>query len=323
MGLYSWLWKLPVENGIKVLVVADPQLVGYQNEPKLGGGLRRWDSDNYMKRAYSLAYDNYKPDVVIFLGDLIDEMIFATQNELEMAIDRFYNVFPQFDLNTTLIFIPGDNDIGGEVEPVHEHLKVKFAEKFLNFYSRKPIDKLLELSSVYSLSDKQVYKLTSSQNGFPILLSHVPMIRDSTKPVFEQFNDENYDIRLILSGHDHVGEYYIQPQHEQQFDRMEASRGIKFLFKKGEENGVLEIQVPTISYRMGVPDMAIGALNIENTSKGYEVHYENLWLPPRYPQLYVYWLTFIGLILIILFKTIALGAKKWRQGRESTKYNIV
>ena len=41
---------------------------------------------------------------------------------------------------------------------------------------------------------------------------------------------------------------------------------------------VVEVVVPTTSYRMGVPNMALGLAVV---TKGGLVQYSNLWLPPR------------------------------------------
>ncbi|CAD5224888.1 unnamed protein product [Bursaphelenchus xylophilus] len=321
LRIRSCFWRMPEEGGIRVMLVADPQLVGYQNEPKWLGAFTRWDSDRYMSNAFTVAYKILQPDMVIFLGDLIDEMVFANDAEREWAINRFYEAFPQFDLNTTLIFIPGDNDIGGEVEPVQDHLRRKFADKFPNYYSNRATDKLLELSMVDSLSDNQLYRLSRAPGGLPVMLSHLPMIRSFIKPIFEQFSDESYETRLVLSAHDHVSEYYIQPEHDQRFDRVAGENGIKFLFAKGNKNSVLEIQVPTISYRMGVPNMAIGVLGVRNSSDGFHIHYENWWLPSRYPQLYVY-LVYIAFVFAYCVRKLYLSVSRRSDGKP-VKYSIV
>ncbi|WKY04551.1 hypothetical protein Q1695_005509 [Nippostrongylus brasiliensis] len=41
-------WRIPEatsKNSLGVLLVADPQLIGYKNEPHMVGPLTRWDSD--------------------------------------------------------------------------------------------------------------------------------------------------------------------------------------------------------------------------------------------------------------------------------------
>jgi hypothetical protein len=88
-------------------------------------------------------------------------------------------------------------------------------------------------------------------------------------------------------------EFYVKKPRLQQFSRHEASKGLKFSVSTGMP--LVEIQVPTISYRMGVPDMAIGILSVDSVphSRAFTISYDNLWLPGRYPQLYGY--LFLGL----------------------------
>lgn len=83
-------------------------------------------------------------------------------------------------------------------------------------------------------------------------------------------------------------EFYVKKAHSFQFTRHEASKGLRFSVSTGMP--LVEIQVPTMSYRMGVPDMALGLLTIDydQSSHSYTISYENLWLVGRYPQLYGY-----------------------------------
>ena len=47
---------------------------GLRDEPAgLLGDIRRVDADNYLRRTFSRAVAEYRPDAVIFLGDLLDE----------------------------------------------------------------------------------------------------------------------------------------------------------------------------------------------------------------------------------------------------------
>ena len=59
---------------ITILLVADPQLQGIRDEPRFPmGAVTRWDSDRYLRTTFAYAAANYRPDAVLFLGDLIDE----------------------------------------------------------------------------------------------------------------------------------------------------------------------------------------------------------------------------------------------------------
>lgn len=52
----------------RVLIVADPQILGEERETRW---LARYDNDRHINRNYKQAFSHVKPDVVIFLGDLI------------------------------------------------------------------------------------------------------------------------------------------------------------------------------------------------------------------------------------------------------------
>ncbi|CAC5361904.1 MPPE1 [Mytilus coruscus] len=116
-----------------ILLVSDPQLQGYQMEPPLPiGAFSRWDIDRYLTRTFGLAYNHVKPDIILFLGDLIDEGSTAVDEEYHYALQRFTDVFSAAQY-TKKIFIPGDNDIGGEGRDFRTQKKVdRFVKSFEN-----------------------------------------------------------------------------------------------------------------------------------------------------------------------------------------------
>ena len=63
-------------GAIPLLLVADPQIQGVQDEPPgIFGWITRWDSDRYLSKTFDWAVYGYRPKAIIFLGDLIDEGI--------------------------------------------------------------------------------------------------------------------------------------------------------------------------------------------------------------------------------------------------------
>uniref|UniRef100_K1R919 Calcineurin-like phosphoesterase domain-containing protein n=1 Tax=Magallana gigas TaxID=29159 RepID=K1R919_MAGGI len=121
---------LPMEDGssVVILLVADPQIQGYQFEGSIIGPFARWDADNYLRKTFSFAAAHTKPDIVIFLGDLMDEGSQATPNEYRDTYYRFLNIFSHSP-NVKRIYIPGDNDIGGEYRDYRTPQKVDRFEK--------------------------------------------------------------------------------------------------------------------------------------------------------------------------------------------------
>ena len=60
---------------------------------------------------------------------------------------------------------------------------------------------------------------------------------------------------------------------------------LQFALSTADVDGVLEIGVPTCSYRMGSPHMAYGLLTVNSDGAA---QYINLWLPSRFACLYLY-----------------------------------
>jgi ethanolamine phosphate phosphodiesterase len=92
--------------------VADPQILGEHKEYRW---FARYDNDIHISRNYHQAVSHIQPDVIVFLGDLIDEGSFADDFLYEKYFQRFIDIFPQPD-NVKMVFIPGDNDIGKELK---------------------------------------------------------------------------------------------------------------------------------------------------------------------------------------------------------------
>ena len=71
------------------------------------------------------------------------------------------------------------------------------------------------------------------------------------------------------------------------FFRQETDAPVRFNLFQDRKDGLLhEINVPTVSYRMGVKQMAFG-LAVANLDSG-EFVYRNLWLPSRFSCLILY-----------------------------------
>ena len=107
------------QRPLRLLLVADPQLIGENDEHWSIGWLARWDSDRFLRSSFILANAYVRPDAIIYLGDLFDEGLKASAQQYERYYQRFESAF-QLDKMARLkpptkqIFLPGDNDIGGE-----------------------------------------------------------------------------------------------------------------------------------------------------------------------------------------------------------------
>ncbi|VDO87096.1 unnamed protein product [Heligmosomoides polygyrus] len=213
---YLWCrlrWRVPhpvstATNSLGILIVADPQLVGFKNENHMAGPLTRWDSDRFLSKGFSQALSATNPDLIVFLGDLFDEGLEANDAELEWTLSRFNAIF---ESNIPKIFISGDNDVGGEGEPVQSLLTTRFGQLFSNsFPSSNTIFDLLSFTEVATLAPD-----------------------------------------LILSAHDHKASIYHLSRGgggRVNYTDLTAANDIR-KETVGGDRPILELQTPTCSYR--------------------------------------------------------------------------
>lgn len=95
------------------MFVADPQILGETFDTQFYNEIAIHDADDYLKKTFGRAFAYTKPDVICFLGDLLDEGSVATDEAYRRYMKRFHNIF-KTNANVRKIYIPGDNDIGGE-----------------------------------------------------------------------------------------------------------------------------------------------------------------------------------------------------------------
>jgi len=334
---------LPSDPDLTVLlVVADPQIQGDLHEPPgLLGGVRRWDSDRFLHKSYKWAADAYSVNSVVFLGDLIDEGSEADDDSFKKYAERFHLIYPAW--GHQMIFIPGDNDIGGEgVDPVTLRKIDRFEQHFGPSSSVYSVSGQVDIVPVSRLTEHGNYNLTNkpaqlSTTKVVLAISHVPVL-----PLNGRFSEKVMNLinpDLILSAHDHSGYMFTADRQSRKIaqditrfkkdsNRLEIQTrqaadpeiGIGVL---GEH--VAEIVVPTCSYRMGVAEMGLGLVTV-NSRGG--VTYSTLWLPGRFSLLYTYLTSVIVVTIIFLTgKTVEvrrlMRRRKEMQGEYRRKYDTL
>ena len=80
----------------RFLLVADPQLIGENDEPWFLSYIARWDSDRYLRATFALANSYVKPDATVYLGDLFDEGLKSSDAQYARYFERFKSIF-KFD----------------------------------------------------------------------------------------------------------------------------------------------------------------------------------------------------------------------------------
>lgn len=286
---YWWMstqWPEHEENGKcdRILIVADPQLIGYRHEKY--GWIARWDSDSYLANGYSYAKWRFRPNAIIFLGDLFDEGLESNDDEWQETYERFTTIYPN-DSGDNYIYIAGDNDIGGESEIISERRRNQFYHYFRN--------NVTDLKNRYSFSETYLFEnpilkhITKAERPLAkVMLTHVPYLVEGYK-----HSDVGLNMDLILSAHDHstgIYEYQRSPPRAVLFTRVSDVSPI-YVKTIGENEPLVELQTPTCSYRMGVYSMGYGALSIcrlNDAFRSTQVQYSVMWLPSRFAQLFLY-----------------------------------
>ncbi|KAJ8949953.1 hypothetical protein NQ318_002360 [Aromia moschata] len=291
----------------KLLLVADPQIIG-NNEEILHflTPISIFDSDMYLKKTYFHAYNFVQPDIVIFLGDLMDEAHTATDQEFFQYVRRIFNIFldhGSFLEHVRHIWLPGDNDIGGEDTLVTAN-KIK---RFEGAFSQP------DIISVKNITFLKINKLTRSipvykkdrsffsTNQIFVGLSHVPLMYKPSTFVDKVIN--KMLPHLLFTAHEHKSMILsTDPLHHHEFHIVPVTPDNNQVFKYTlGETDMYEILIPTCSYRMGTTNIGFGYGIIERN----ELHFTVLWSPSRFHQLGSY------LVLVSLFIVCSLFIKCW------------
>lgn len=77
-----------------MLLVGDPQILGKTYDSSYYSPLANFDSDRYLAWYYEKAVEHVRPDVICFLGDLMDEGTTANEQHFEEYYERFGQIFP-------------------------------------------------------------------------------------------------------------------------------------------------------------------------------------------------------------------------------------
>lgn len=319
--------RWPEINGLRnydeeqvVLLVSDPQLQGYQFEPVNPiGSFARWDVDRYLTRTFGLVYNHVKPDIILYLGDLLDEGSTAPADEYEYAYQRFQDVFA-IAKYTKKIFIPGDNDVGGESRDFRTQKKVhRFESHFENvtgvitfgFIDYIKLD--MQFPEPRHLEKMMLAKSFSDRMGgrIQVILSHntiLPRDKPFVISILQQVRPH-----LILSGHWHKSTVFLCNDCMKDDDSSWSVKQRNIVDMKGwmvnnltaNPFAITEIMVPTCSYRMGEKNIGYGVAIIR---KNGELVYTVLWTPERYKMLFGY--IIVLFFSALLFITSRLGKRR-------------
>jgi predicted phosphodiesterase len=316
------------DEDLRILLVADPQLIGLRDEPRLLGYITRWDSDRYLRLCFYQAFGHVRPHVVIFLGDLLDEGSLASDEEFTSYIQRFNTVF-QTPTHIQNIFIPGDNDVGGEGIDVKEAWKLN---RFRRYFNRTSLASPAANDDITTVMFVDFFKLSfdfgerikdsliqkwsdmsqQSRAKYRVICNHMALLRRSPTDYGQIVNIMKPD--LIITAHSHLAQLYKcldcrspevsaslkQPLPPWIGQVSDLTNSDPLTFNLSDMSALHELVVPTCSYRMGVPDMGFGAAVLR---KDGSLTFSVLWLPSRYHQLASYVIVVIIVFLLLIIRS--------------------
>ncbi|XP_065090334.1 uncharacterized protein LOC135711390 [Ochlerotatus camptorhynchus] len=288
---------------LKILLVADPQILGNTFDKKLYWPLANLDSDRHLSKTYRKALQHTTPDVICFLGDLMDEGSVASDVQYDEYYARFANIFTQPRADTSMIYIPGDNDI----EDRDPQIMKRNIQRFHQYYSEQPTWELLRRVKFYNInrfvgSMPTAEHINPDSESLTIFLSHISLLKAAG--YFSEQAIETFHPNVIFSGHDHTSQIAILhrnnlfkevnhvPLNTDRNRRQDISTFNLVNLRHNQE--LLEINVPTCSYRMGFMKIGYGYAVLD----GDELKYTVLWTSQRFYQLAVYSLMIIPMKLI-------------------------
>ena len=252
---------------LNVLFFSDPQIQGTLWELPVVQRVTIRDADAYLWKTFQLARRFLSPDLVVVLGDLLDEGYPASAGAFEDYAARFRRIFAA-PATVPLALLAGDNDIGGEGgdEPITRKHTDRFERHFgsLDRSFRVRGQLFVQLNVLPLMSANATFRGPRCRElvlevvrriggpfkgAYPILLMHVPFAYLPTH--CNTAIMELVDPVHVFSGHTH-----------------EAKGGGGGTNPDGSPSNLLhserdiETVVPTMSYRMGTPRMAFGVASI-------------------------------------------------------------
>uniref|UniRef100_A0A182JET7 Calcineurin-like phosphoesterase domain-containing protein n=1 Tax=Anopheles atroparvus TaxID=41427 RepID=A0A182JET7_ANOAO len=279
--------------------------LGNTFDSKLYWPLANYDSDRHLKRTYKRAVQHATPNVICFLGDLMDEGSVADDVLFADYFSRFVNIFSQPTANTIMLYIPGDNDIGGEGMEAVKSDKVLRFKQYFNEQDEWIAQTMLRFINVNRISMTLPPNTVQGEEGespYTILLSHMPVLRWTDEFTYKALDD--FQPNVIFSAHEHKslsvkthrnrlaqGVTFTSFNTDRATRHSVAEYNLDYLKDTRE---LLEFVVPTCSYRMGEMKIGYGYAMFD----GDKLKYTVLWTSQRFYQLAVYSMMLIPMKLV-------------------------
>lgn len=157
-----------------------------------------------------------------------------------------------------MVFIPGDNDIGGEN---NDRITWSKVNRFLTTFKNPKIINFKNRVHIFKTDSTYMHIPDKAQNEgseIRIILSHMSVLSkysSSTKQLLENINPH-----IIFSAHEHKSAIIQNSLNliDTKYQMCYACNTIEIIDLTEKNNYFNEIMVPTCSYRMGVKQIGYG-----------------------------------------------------------------
>ncbi|XP_046654580.1 cell division control protein 1-like [Daphnia pulicaria] len=278
----------------RILIVSDPQILGIH---EVLGWIAYSDSDRYLAKSFYYALHYIKPDVVVFLGDLMDEGSTSTDDDYQFYKTRFSAIFDISKFKSKIIYLPGDNDIGGEgVDHVTRSKIERFNTNFPN--QMENISGNIQFVVVNRIiGDFSLPSVSTFDDKFRVVLSHIPLT--FIPGIFSREVMLQLKPNVIFSAHDHRVAMATTRKNDSRYFEVGSFVDDSTVIKKQiNDQDCTEVIWPTCSYRMGVVKSGYGFATIGNDG---QMEVGVLWIHSRFWTLYLYLLVIATCLVLSVF----------------------
>lgn len=167
-----------LDKCLRILLVADPQIIGETLDKSFYNDIAIHDSDKYLKKTFNQALNYVQPDVICFMGDLMDEGSIANDDQFKRYLNRFQQIYQTYD-TVQKIYIPGDNDIGGEG---NDHVSAFKVNRFRAAYNETDIIpmknyfRFININVLTRMYPEAIKENSSTSDMMNIVLSHISIL---------------------------------------------------------------------------------------------------------------------------------------------------
>ncbi|KAJ7045658.1 Metallo-dependent phosphatase-like protein [Mycena alexandri] len=335
-----------------VLLVADPQILDHRSYPDRAPSLT-WISqllvDLNLRKSWRAALRT-RPDIVIFLGDMMDGGRFAmTDGEYERYYRRFKSIFP-LDSSVPQYFIPGNHDTG---LGIYEEFSGQAGARYTSHFG--PLNSLVTIANHtvvfldapglveedfqrHSVYDREsnpggpielVRSFAKSQDQYPvILLTHIPLSRpdradcgpNRERGTIRRGTGFGYQNTLGKSASDFLLQS-LRPSVIFSGDDHDYCEYTHSYDSAGKPRRAREVTVKSLSMAMGIrrPGFQLLSLVPPHSMQGSSSHADSLCLLPDQLGIYLStYIPFLVLSLIVIFIVNIRRVSSPRKNRRSS-----